>query len=126
MSFVRFCLVGLLNTSIGLAVMCSLMRLGGVQYVVANALGYAVGAAVSFTLNRSWTFRFKGPTFNSGVRWLLVLGAAFGANIVVVIIAHELFGVDRYVSQGFGIVTYTALSFLGGRFYAFRPIDAEA
>jgi putative flippase GtrA len=36
----------------------------------ANALGYAIGCPVSFLLNRSWTFRYRGPLWESLVRWL--------------------------------------------------------
>jgi putative flippase GtrA len=120
MSFVRFCIVGLINTLIGLAVIYAAMRFGNVQYVIANTLGYAVGAAISFVLNRSWTFRFKGAILHSALQWALVLAVAFVANIFAVIVAHEYFGVDQYLSQVFGVLVYTGLSFLGGRFYAFR------
>lgn len=59
MAFIRFCSVGVLNTLIGLAIIFGLMRFGGVQYVLANAIGYAIGMMLSFALNRSWTFAHK-------------------------------------------------------------------
>ncbi|HEY1783424.1 MAG TPA: GtrA family protein [Roseiarcus sp.] len=121
MSFLRFCAVGVINTAVGLGLIFSLMRFGGVQYVVANAIGYAVGTVVSFFLNRSWTFYHKGPVLSSAVRWFLVIAIAYGANVCAVIVSHEYFGIDRYISQLSGMVAYTSLSYLGGRFYAFAP-----
>jgi putative flippase GtrA len=53
MSFLRFSAVGVINTLLGLTVIFALMRFGGVQYIVANAMGYAIGTVVSFVLNRS-------------------------------------------------------------------------
>ncbi len=121
MSFLRFSAVGVINTALGLTVIFALMRFGGVQYIVANAIGYAVGTVVSFILNRSWTFYHKGPVLSSALRWILVISIAYGANVCVVIASHEYFGIDRYASQALGVVAYTGLSYLGGRFYAFSP-----
>ena len=121
MAFIRFCSVGVLNTLIGLAIIFGLMRFGGVQYVLANAIGYAVGMALSFALNRSWTFAHNGPILHSALQWALVIAVAYAVNISLVVAVHEYFGVDRYLSQAFGVLAYTGLSFLGGRFYAFSP-----
>lgn len=118
-SFFRFSVVGVINTAVGLAVILMLMRFGGVQYIVANAVGYAIGTVVSFVLNRSWTFYHKGPVLSSVVRWGLVIAIAYAANVLVVSMSHEYFGIDRYLSQGLGVFAYTCLSYLGGRFYAF-------
>ena len=100
MSFLRFSAVGVINTALGLTIIFALMRFGGVQYIAANAIGYAVGTVVSFILNRSWTFYHKGPVLSSAVRWVLVIAIAYGANVCAVILSHEYFGVDRYISQG--------------------------
>lgn len=121
MSFLRFSAVGVINTALGLTVIFALMRFGGVQYIVANAIGYAVGTVVSFILNRSWTFYHKGPVLSSAVRWVLVIAIAYGANVCAIILSHEYFGIDRYISQALGVVAYTGLSYIGGRFYAFAP-----
>lgn len=117
----KFCAVGVLNTFVGLGLIFALMRFGGVQYIVANAIGYVVGTMVSFILNRAWTFDYKGPVFSSALRWVVVIAVAYGANVCAVILSHEYFGIDRYVSQAIGNVAYTSLSFLGGRFFAFAP-----
>lgn len=121
MSFLRFSAVGVANTLLGLTIIFALMRFGGLQYIVANAVGYAVGTVVSFVLNRSWTFYHKGPVLSSAVRWVLVIAIAYAANVFIVILPHEYLGIDRYISQGLGVFAYTGLSYLGGRFYAFSP-----
>ena len=91
MSFLRFCAVGVLNPLVGLPSFFALMRFGGVQYVVANAVGYAVGITISFLLNRSWTFYHKGPLLRSAARWTLVVAIAYAANAFVLIVSHGIF-----------------------------------
>ena len=55
--FVRFLMVGVANTIVGLSVMYLLLHLAGLSYWTSTFLGNSVGAVVSFFLNRSFTFR---------------------------------------------------------------------
>ena len=122
MAFLRFCSVGVLNTLVGFAIIFGLMRFGGVQYLLANATGYASGMVLSFTLNRSWTFAHKGPILHSALQWTLVIAVAYAANISVVFAAHEYFGeLTAIFHRRLGVLAYTGLSFLGGRYFAFSP-----
>jgi putative flippase GtrA len=116
----RFLTVGLANTAVGLGCIWGAMRFLGLDDGAANALGYCIGVAVSFTLNRAWTFSDVGAVSKSLPRWLIVTVVAYLANLVVVLVAHRSMGVDPYLAQLFGIPPYTAIGFLGGRFFAFR------
>lgn len=51
----RFLIVGLVNTAVGLSVIFACKALAGLGDALSNAVGYTVGLAVSFVLNRSWT-----------------------------------------------------------------------
>lgn len=121
--FLRFCTVGLLNTAVGLAVIFLLMRIGQLDYIVANFLGYIVGFGISFALNRNWTFEHKGSLLDAGLQWALVVGVAYLLNLGVVIALHEFFGINSYVSQALGVAVYTAFAFVLGRFYVFRTSE---
>ena len=65
---VRFVIVGGINTSIGLLTTWLLKWLGGLGDFPANLGGYSLGVCVSFLLNRSWTFNFKGAWLPSVAR----------------------------------------------------------
>ena len=123
MQLVRFLLVGGLNTGLGLGVIYGLMW-AGADYRAANATGFAVGCAVSFVLNKSWTFRHGGGWRSSLGRWLAVVALGYGLNLLVVVALHEGLGVNAYASQLGGMVAYTAVTFLGGRYFAFSPTPA--
>ena len=54
---------------------------------------------------------------------------AYLVNLVIVLVAHRLGGVDPYLAQPLGIGAYTAIMFLGSRYYVFgnpRPILRES
>jgi putative flippase GtrA len=83
--FVRFGLVGYLNTSIDLLVLNGLLWLwpgkGIVRLLLFNTIAYACGALNSFFFNRYWTFQRKGlPKAREAARFLLMTPAAIGCN----------------------------------------------
>ena len=75
----RFGLVGLLNTAIGLGTIYVLQLGFGVDYRLANTAGYALGIVNSFVLNRIWTFKSRDTRVaRQGLLFLLVAGVIEG------------------------------------------------
>jgi putative flippase GtrA len=86
--FVRFGLVGCVNTAIDLLVLNCLLRLwlgqGTARLLLANTLAYACGALNSFVFNRYWTFQRTGrPKAREGARFLLMTLAAIACNDLI-------------------------------------------
>lgn len=119
-SLVRFLLVGVANTLVGLSTIYLAKWLGGVGDSLANACGYAVGLVVSFVLNRNWTFRHTGAVLPAALRWLMVFVIAYTANLGTVLTLIHEFGINGYLAQALGVPPYTALFYLGSRYFAFR------
>src|SRR5712691_111156 len=87
--FVRFGLVGCMNTMIDLLVLNGLLWLwpgqGTARLLLFNTLSYACGALNSFVFNRYWTFQRTGrPKAREGARFLLVTLAAIVCNDLIV------------------------------------------
>ena len=72
----RFCVVGVANSAITLAVFTLLCALGA-PAPAASALGFAAGAVNSFLLNRRWTFADLDVT--GGAFWRFAAIQGFGA-----------------------------------------------
>ena len=72
-SFSRFLLVGLLNTFVGLTLMFLLKNGLSWPYWLATFTGNSLGAAVSFLMNRSFTFKSKVSVQKGGPRFLAVI-----------------------------------------------------
>jgi len=86
--FVRFGLVGCVNTTIDLLMLNGLLWLwpgqGVARLLLANTIAYACGALNSFFFNRYWTFRFTGhPNAREGARFILVTLVAIACNDLV-------------------------------------------
>ncbi|MEO8118442.1 MAG: GtrA family protein [Rhodoferax sp.] len=116
----RFLLVGIVNTLVGLGVIFAAKGVFGLGDVVSNAIGYGIGLLVSFSLNRYWTFRHTGPVSNAIAIFFVVQAAAYSLNLVCVLGSIE-YGIDSYIAQALGMPPYMVISYLGSRYFAFTP-----
>ena len=115
----RFGLVGLVNTAVGYLVIVAALSLG-LNDFAANAAGYAVGLTVSYVLNSKWTFRDRARSGSAGAaRYLGVFIVAYGANLLVIVMAGELGYQKEPLVHLIGTCLYVVLFFLGARHFAF-------
>jgi putative flippase GtrA len=77
---VKFCVVGVSNTVLTVAVYVALTH-AGVPAAAASALAFAAGAVNGYRLNRAWTFRAASAGWQTLARYVMVqgLGAALSA-----------------------------------------------
>jgi putative flippase GtrA len=120
MLLIKYLLVGVANTLVGLGTIYLAMYFLRLEIVQANALGYSVGILLSFALNKAWTFSSNDHIIYSFLRYLVVLAVAYIANLATVLFSNSHFGLNPYIAQALGIIPYTAIGFLGSRYFAFR------
>ena len=120
----RFAAVGLLNTAIGLATIYAVMFFFQAGPAIANAVGYAIGLAVSFALNRVWTFRSDWPVAHVLPKYLLIAAICYLLNLGAVLAATSHFSANPYLAQLLGVGIYTICMFFGCRWLVFAPQQA--
>ncbi len=116
----RFAAVGVINTIIGLGCIYAFLFFFGVGPIVANATGFSVGLAISFILNRLWTFSSNIPVAELIPKYLLVTIIAYTLNLGMVVLASVFFSANPYLAQIPGICIYTVFMFLGCRLFVFK------
>lgn len=115
----KFLAIGAINTLVGLAVIAAAMYFFSINPIAANAIGYLVGIAVSFTLNGKLTFRQNSLSGSMFARFVAVCLAAYMANVAAVWV---WLGHDKYMAQIIGMVVYLLVSFSGSRMLVFRSV----
>jgi putative flippase GtrA len=111
--FGRFVLVGVCATGVHYAILIALKEVAGVGVLWATTAGYAVGAVVSYTLNRLFTFEVR-PAYGAGlVKFLGVIFVGAGINALIVALltgagAHYLFA--QVVATGLVLIWNFAVS----------------
>jgi putative flippase GtrA len=116
---VRFALVGVANTLLGLVVIYALKWGAQMRDLPANLFGYLAGIVLSYFLNARWTFTFRGRHSAAAPRFLITLAAAYLANLATVYAALAI-PINSYLAQAAGVVPYAVISYLGAALFAFR------
>jgi putative flippase GtrA len=118
--FFKFGLVGVSNTAIAFVTYTLLLKVFGVWYLAASAIGFALGAVNGFRLNRRWTFREHVGDSLTPVRWAIVQSGGLAINEgLLYVLVHDV-GVDKLVAQALAIVVVTVTTFLVNRAWTFR------
>src|SRR5258708_36585570 len=79
--FIKFGIVGVSNTLLTFLVYTLLLKVFGVWYIAASAIGFTIGAVNGFLLNRRWTFAGHVGDALTPVRWAIVQGGGLRANL---------------------------------------------
>lgn len=118
--FMKFGIVGVSNTVLTFAVYTVLLKVFGVWYLAASAIGFAVGATNGFLLNRRWTFREHVGDALTPVRWAIVQTCGLGVNVgLLYLFVHDVH-LDKLLAQACATVVVTVTTFLVNRAWTFR------
>lgn len=133
MQFVRYAMVGVMNTVITLVVIYLCKDFLEVNQWVSNAIGYVAGFVNSFLWNKLWVFRSSAGYLKEAVRFIggfvLCYGIQFAATWVLSDHSFltgtewDLFG---FVVSGYGVATlmgmivYTFANFFYNKIITFR------
>lgn len=139
--FLKYNLIGVLNTLITLIVVWILHQLLDVDLVLSNFLGFVAGGANSYVCNRVWNFKSAQPKRAELPKFLAVFVFAYLVNLVVlkaVDFALVNFGslasftelVSRFMKPGFfanlvANAIYVVASFGLFKFWVFKGKRAE-
>jgi putative flippase GtrA len=117
---VKFGIVGISNTLLSFAVYTLLLKVFGVWYIAASAIGFIAGATNGFLWNRAWTFRGHVGDALTPVRWMVVQGTGLFANLGLIYMFVSGAGLDKLLGQACATAIVTVLTFLANRAWTFR------
>jgi putative flippase GtrA len=118
--FVKFGIVGVSNTVLAFAIYTVLLKVFGVWYLAASAIGFIVGAVNGFLLNRRWTFAGHVGDALTPVRWGVVQGGGLALNEGLLYLFVDGASVEKLLSQAFATIIVTVITFLVNRAWTFR------
>lgn len=133
LQFIKYCLVGVLNTLVTFGVIYLCKSFLGLNLYVSNACGYICGVINSFLCNKSWVFKSDGSYKREAIKFLAGFGLCYALQLWVVWMLTEswLGSVDfcffsDIVISGYGIATilgnvvYTLANFVYNRLITFK------
>ncbi len=129
---VKFTVVGIVNTLFGTSVMFLCYNLLGMNYWLSSAANYFFGSILSFFLNKYFTFRHKGNTLFSAVRFTLsivvcyLIAYAAADSLIRCLLADAAETVRDNIAMSVGMVLFVGLNFCMQKFFVFRSKNEHA
>ncbi len=117
--FVRFGLVGLVNTAVSYIIYELMAVKAKVNYILSNFTSYAIGAVISFTLNKIWTFSSRGAVAGEAFKFLMVFIPCFLLQNALLVLLKEKFHLSKRWAYIIATGFYLGVNFLGHRFITF-------
>ena len=120
--FIKFGLIGVLNTGIHIAALYILTEYLGVYYIVASCIGFCLAVTNSFILNTLWTFKkdLKEKTKTRYTKFFIISLAALGVNLGMLYLITEYFGIwyiaSQLVATGFSLI----VNFAGNKLWTYK------
>ncbi|OBV28941.1 hypothetical protein BKN38_08790 [Helicobacter sp. CLO-3] len=118
-SAMKYAIVGGINTILCWAIIGALMWFGAIPEV-ANVIGYVIGVANSYVLNKKFTFKSQNSHKEDFVRFGVAMGAAYLVNLGVLMLCYRVLGINEYVSQIIAAVFYTISGYAISKLWAFK------
>jgi putative flippase GtrA len=119
-TFLKYCLIGVVNTVSCFSVVYVLLDIFGVDYLLSNMAGYATGLLVSFILNKYRNFRSSGHLGKEFFLFSLSFGVAYAANLAALVFAVEMLRIDAFLSQILSGAFYTVIFYILMKHFVFQ------
>ena len=125
-TFMKFIIVGVINTFVGTTIMFVFYNLLGLSYLLSSASNYFFGSICSYILNKHFTFHNTEQgwkplmrfTLNILICYLLAYGIA--KPVMQWILSDYSISIQENVSMALGMCLFIVFNYLGQRFFAFK------
>jgi putative flippase GtrA len=120
--FVKFAVVGVLNSAIQYLVFLFLYSFIGTQYLLASIIGYVAGMTNSYILNRRWTFQSRNQKRLTELsRFVAVNLVSLGVNLGLLYLLVSTGVMIPQWAQLVAITGSTLVNFVLNKVWTFAP-----
>ena len=125
-TFLKFIIVGIINTAVGAGVMFALYNIFNCSYWISSIMNYVVGSVVSFFLNKYFTFKSKAFSFKEVIYFIINIAVCFfiayglAKPFAIYILSGYSKSVQENTAMFIGMVIFTGLNYLAQRFIVFK------
>lgn len=132
-TMIPFILVGIVNTVFGTSIMFFCSEILNLGYWLSSGANYFFGSILSFYLNRRFTFSSTERGWKVVLRFILnilvcwILAYGIAEQLALLLLKNTALSLKRQeqVALLFGMVLFTAMNYLGQRFFTFKGNEKE-
>lgn len=124
---VRFIIVGIMNTVIGMAAMLIAYNVFHLGYWISSAMDYIIGSIFSYFANKHFTFQSRKKSRMEIVRFIINIAVCYAlaysmARPLIEMALKDIslsVSVKEQISMIFGMCIFIVLNYLGQKFFVF-------
>lgn len=124
----KFIIVGIANTIFSMIIMFVLYNFAHFGYWGSSSVSYILGSILSFILNRNFTFQNKDSVFKTAIKFTInvsvcyLIAYSIAKPTMNTILATTLLSQSsiEQISMLFGMCLFTALNYIGQRYFTFK------
>jgi len=119
--FLKFGIVGVSNTLVGLIVYYVLIYFN-IHYIVANTMGFIVSVFNAYYWNDRYVFKKQRnrSTVDVLIKVYIAYGMTFILNTALLFIMVSHFNISKYIAPVINLVIITPINFLLNKYWAFK------
>ena len=125
-TFMKFVLVGVINTVVGSTIMFVFYNVFHLSYWISSASNYFFGSICSYILNKHFTFHYHERGWSSLFRFTIniitcyLLAYGMAKPLMHWILSGSTKSIQENVSMLLGMCLFVVFNYLGQRFFAFK------
>lgn len=118
--FIKFGLVGMINTLVSFLFYYILFFLG-CNYLLSNTIGYIASLAIGYILNRIWVFHAqKADVKRTVVKYCIVYGSSLLLNLGSMFLWVDILHITKLLAPVLTLCITIPYNYIFSRFWAFR------
>ncbi|MBJ8152842.1 GtrA family protein [Bacillus cereus] len=117
--FLKFSLIGILNTFITIISYIALVKVG-INYLTANYFAYLIGVINSYYWNKNWVFEFKNKEISLFLKFLIVNIIVLTFNTINLFILVDKLFINKFISQLVSISVGMIMNFFLNKLWTFN------
>lgn len=130
-SFLRFVLVGVVNTLFGMTIMFVFYNVFHFGYWFSSASNYVLASILSYFLNKYFTFRAKGDVGRSAIRFAINIAICYliaygiAKPLMMWLLSDFSQTIQENVAMLTGAVLFVGFNYCGQRFFVFKKSKVD-
>ena len=124
-TFIKFILVGLVNTFVGMSVMFVCYNVLNCNYWFSSTMNYVTGSVISYYLNKNFTFRNKARNWRIVVKFIInivicyLLAFGLAQKLALIILSGYALHFQENIAMFAGSAIFIILNYIGQKLWAF-------
>lgn len=120
LQFIKFCLVGVSNTAISLAVYYIFILINRELYIIGNVTGFVISVLNSYFWNSRFVFQKKNERGKTILKTFMAYGTTLILGTVLLYVFVELMYVSEFIAPLINLIVTIPINFLLNKLWVMR------